>query len=214
MGPLRRLFRLVRLAVGIAFVLGAATLAGGFLVFVETLERTEQAPHHHAEGVVALTGGADRVTDALSLLARGEADRLLISGVNASTSGDEIVRLAPQARTFLECCIDLGYAAENTVGNAVETSRWARVHNIRSLIVVTSNYHMPRALAEIGHAAPGVELVAYPVVTERARTGDWWANGQRLRLVLAEYLKYVVTLARLRLLSDPVTADGSNPGGG
>ncbi|UDL93358.1 YdcF family protein [Lichenihabitans sp. PAMC28606] len=172
-------------------------LVAGFFLFVQTLDRSEPEPIHHAEGVVALTGGADRITDALELLANGNADRLLISGVNPNTSGPAIARLAPETRRLFDCCVELGYAAENTVGNALETRRWVRTHNIRSLIVVTSNYHMPRALAEIGHVVPGVELLAFPVVTERAKAGDWWVNGQRFRLVLAEYLKYVLALARL-----------------
>ena len=175
------------------------TLVAGFFVFVSALEQTERPPTRHAQGVVALTGGADRIADAVELLAQGAADRLLITGVNPNTSSGEIARLAPEARTLLDCCIELGYGAENTVGNAAETSRWVRDHKIRSLIVVTSNYHMPRALAEIGHAVPDVDLLAYPVVTERARLGDWWGDGQRVRLMVSEYLKYVIVLARLHV---------------
>ena len=180
--------------VALAALLGAAALAAGFLLFVGTLEQTRTVPPRHAEGVVALTGGADRIADAVALLAGGRADRLLITGVNPGTTGDEIARLTPEARGLLDCCIELGYAAANTVGNAAETSHWARRHAIRSLIVVTSDYHMPRALAEIGHAAPGVELMAFPVLAaERAR----WTDGQRFRTVAWEYLKYVAVLARL-----------------
>ncbi len=189
-----------RLVVTVA-ALGALGLGAGFLLFVGTLERDEAVPPRHAEGMVALTGGADRIADAVALLARGRADRLLITGVNPATSGSEIARLAPEARGLLGCCIELGYAAANTVGNATETGDWVRRHNIRSLIVVTSNYHMPRALAEIGQVVPDVELMAFPVVTARARAGDWWDNGGRLRVVAWEYLKYVAVLARLHLLT-------------
>lgn len=192
---LRRLFNTAML--GAALALGC--LALGFVAFVATLDRSETEPSRHAEGIVALTGGADRIADAVALLAKGHADRLLISGVNPSTSRLEIGRLAPEARKLLDCCIELGYAAANTVGNAAETSRWARAHNIHSLIVVTSNYHMPRALAEIGNALPEVELIAFPVVAEPSRPGGWRLDGQRFRLVLAEYLKYLAALARMRL---------------
>lgn len=190
------LARLVALAGG----LGAAALAAGFLLFVGAMGRVEPAPPPHAEGVVALTGGADRIAEAVDLLARGRADRLLITGVNPDTTGPEIARLTPAARGLLDCCIELGYAAANTVGNAAETSRWARRHAIRSLIVVTSDYHMARALAEIGHAAPGVELTAFPVPSDRG-TG-LRGGGQRLRIMLWEYLKYLAVLARLHLAPD------------
>ena len=187
-----------RTLTGVALLAMSALLAG-FFVFLSVIEQDETRPPRHADGVVALTGGADRIEDAVALLAHGDADRLLITGVNPSTSATEIARLAPDARSLLGCCIELGYAAANTAGNAAETSRWARSHNIRSLIVVTSNYHMPRALAEIGDAAPDVALTAFPVVTGRARTGRWWSDGQRLRLVISEYLKYVMVLARLHI---------------
>ena len=39
----------------------------------------------------------------------------------------------------------------------------------KSLIVVTSNFHMPRALAEISHQLPDVRLVAFPVVSDRVK---------------------------------------------
>ncbi len=198
-GPVLRALERLGWFVAVCGMVAAAALVAGFLVFVGTLEWIETMPARHAEGVVALTGGAERIADAVALLARGDADRLLITGVNPATSGGEIARLTPEARALLDCCIELGYAAEDTLGNAAETSRWVRGHNIRSLIVVTSNYHMPRALAEIGHAAPGVELLAYPVVSERARAAGWWANGQSLRLMVSEYLKYVIVLTRLHV---------------
>ncbi len=181
--------------VALAGLLGAAVLAAGFVLFVVTLDDPSRAPPRHAQGVVALTGGADRVIDAVGLLARGHAERLLITGVNPDTTAPEIARLAPGARALFGCCIELGYAAANTVGNALETSRWVRRHAIRSLIVVTSDYHMPRALAEIAHAAPGVDLTAFPVVAERDRAGG------RLRTLAWEYLKYVAVLARLHVAS-------------
>ncbi len=178
---------------------GLAIVGGGFVVFVATLDRSETVPGRHVDGIVALTGGADRVSDALDLLIAGRGDRLLISGVNPTVSGDEVMRNAPEARRLLACCIDLGYAAENTVGNARETRDWVRRHAVHSLIVVTSDYHMPRALAEIADAAPGMDLVPFPVTTDKGDGHRWWSDPQRLRTLLVEYLKYLVVLARTHL---------------
>ena len=177
-----------------------AVLLAGFVWFVAALDDTEMVSVPHADGLVALTGGSERITDAVDLIATGHAERMLISGVNQAISGEEIARQSPRLRTWLDCCIDLGYDAQNTIGNAAETRRWVQAHHIRhSLIVVTSTYHMPRALLEIGRALPDMELVPYPVVSEKIRNGIW-SDPQTTRMVALEYLKYLAALARTRML--------------
>lgn len=174
---------------------GGAALACGFLVFVGMLDREEARDVPHAQGAVALTGGVDRISDAVDLVANGHADQLLISGVNQTTSRAQLARRNPRFRPLYNCCIELGYDALNTMGNAAETQRWARAHHVtESLIVVTSNYHMPRALLEIGRALPGVKLVPYNVVTSRAQ--QLWTDPSMARVVAVEYLKFVAALVR------------------
>ena len=178
-------------------------LLAGFVHFVASLDETPTGRVPNAGGIVALTGGSERITDALDLIATGHAARMLISGVNQTTSGDEIARLTPGRRHWFDCCIDLGYDALNTVGNAVETRRWVREKGIGpSLIVVTSSYHMPRALLEMARLMPEVELVPFPVVSERVR-GGIWGDQQMLRMVAVEYLKYVAASLRARVMPLP-----------
>jgi uncharacterized SAM-binding protein YcdF (DUF218 family) len=193
-----------RLATG-CLAAGVAALGLGFVDFAATLTTAETRPVDHADGLVVLTGGADRVSDAVTLLADGRADRLLITGVNPSTSLADLARSRPQLRTLVDCCVTLGYRALDTAGNAQETAEWVTDHKIRSLIVVTSNYHMPRALAEISHVVHGVRLYAYPVVTGAARDVPWWSNPQRTRLLVSEYLKYIVVMAKHTLWPRPAT---------
>jgi uncharacterized SAM-binding protein YcdF (DUF218 family) len=183
------------------YLVGAACLAvlAGFGVFLASLDRLEHSPPAPTDGIVALTGGSQRIGDAIDLLAQGFARRLLITGVNERTSRDEIARLNPQKRRLVECCVDLDYRARNTIGNALETRRWAAENRFRSLIVVTSNYHMPRTLAELDHVSPEIEKVPFPVVTSNVDAGAWWHRLATLRLLFAEYAKYVVVLARTRL---------------
>ena len=102
------------------------------------------------------------------------------------------------------CCIDLDRSALNTFGNALETRRWARQHNFNSLIVVTSNWHMPRAMAELEHQLPDVTLIAFPVISEKVKSEPWWSNFETARFLFAEYLKYLFALSRMHL--DPDTA--------
>src|SRR5215217_8757267 len=159
---------------GLPLALGSVALAlltfvfvagFGFLAFVATLERYERDPQRRADAIVALTGGAQRIGDAIDLLAKGYGRRLLITGVNEKTSRDEIARFNPGQRRLFECCVDLDYRARNTIGNAIETRRWVRENGFQSLIIVTSNYHMPRTLVELDHALPGVRKTPYAVVT-------------------------------------------------
>jgi uncharacterized SAM-binding protein YcdF (DUF218 family) len=187
----------------IAVCAAAVVLMGlGFLWFLWRVPADEVALNRNADGIVALTGGASRITDAIELLASGRGKRLLISGAYRATNSNEISRLNPEFERWVRCCVDFDRSL-NTLGNAIETKRWAESRGFRSLIVVTSNYHMPRALAEIAHQLPGVALVPFPVVTERQRADPWWARGATARLMVTEYLKYV--FAKLRMGLNPAS---------
>lgn len=203
---LRRAARLLLLA-GVASVsmAGIAALVG-FAWFHDAIARSEPRVIDRADGIVVLTGGAQRVNDALALLQQGHGGKLLISGVHQKTGRDELARHAPGARDMLECCVDLGKGARNTIGNAIETRRWAEENGFRSLIVVTSNYHMPRTLQEFRHALPGVRVTGYPVVTELAEPDRFWTDAATFRLIAAEYAKYVVTRLRHLVERDPETS--------
>jgi uncharacterized SAM-binding protein YcdF (DUF218 family) len=102
------------------------------------------------------------------------------------------------------CCVDLDRSALNTFGNAIEAKRWAKEHHFNSLIVVTSNWHMPRAMVELEHQSPELTLIPYPVVSENIKTNPWWSNTGTARLMVSEYLKFLFALIRMHI--DPDTA--------
>lgn len=183
---------------------GVLLLTGGFFWFASRIAGEEVTIERKADGIVALTGAASRIPDAIELLAAERGKRLLITGVHRATSAREIARLTPLYSKYFSCCIDLGRSALNTFGNALETQRWTREHSFNSLIVVTSNWHMPRALAEIAHQLPDVMLIPYPVISEKVKTEPWWKNIGTARFLVAEYLKYLFALSRMRL--DPDSA--------
>jgi uncharacterized SAM-binding protein YcdF (DUF218 family) len=184
--------------------------AMGFLVFLLALDRKEPTDLARADGIVALTGGASRIPDAVEWLSHNRGQRLLISGVGASTSLERLVQQTPPLKPWLGCCVDLDHQARNTVGNALEARRWANAKGYRSLIVVTSSYHMPRAMLELQRHMPAMRLIAAPVVTERLQVMDFWQDPQLLRTVGVEYGKFLVAYARARLTtpaaSDDITA--------
>jgi uncharacterized SAM-binding protein YcdF (DUF218 family) len=180
------------------FALAVVAFAAGFVFFISLLPNEEAPIDRSADGIVVLTGGTSRVTDALELLAAGRGKRLLITGVNPGTTTGDIARQTVDYGRLLNCCVDLDYSALNTLGNAVQARRWAIDHDFKSLIVVTSAYHMPRALAELAHQLPDAALIPFPVVSDRLRIEPWWSNGETTKLVLSEYLKYLFAKVRMR----------------
>ena len=150
------------------------------------------------DGIVVLTGDSARVSEAIDLLAHGYGQRLLISGASPTTTAAQITRLNPEFARWIRCCVDFDRSL-NTLGNAIETRRWAERRRFSSLTIVTSDYHMPRAMAEIAHQLPHIRLVAFPVTSDRLRTERWWASPPAMRVLLSEYVKYIVARARMRL---------------
>ena len=187
-GVLRLIFDLVMLAVVLLVI--------GFFIFTGSIERSQLEPRT-ADGIAVLTGGAARIDEAMKLLTQQKAKRLLITGVNRTTSTEELKQLASQGDQLFSCCVDIDKEARNTIDNATETSQWVAKNHYHSIIVVTSNYHMPRALAELGRVMPGVTLIPYSVVDNNVHLDRWWTFPGTTRLLISEYLKYLPALARL-----------------
>ncbi len=148
-----------------------------------------------ADGIVVLTGGTARIDGALALLAEGRAERLLISGVNPAVGRDAIAEMVPaDLRPALDCCVDLDHARD-TIENATSTGAWTTEQGFSSLIVVTSDYHMPRSMAELADAMPGVRLIAFPVSSPDLDLRRWWRDPVVFNLLIREYSKYLVAEA-------------------
>ena len=164
----------------------------GFLWFLYAISVPAEPPPE-ADGIVVLTGGAERVETALHLLADGRARLLLISGVGAHVSFADIARLAG-GDPGLAPRVTLGRTAVSTHGNAREAAGWAAANAVRTLIVVTSGYHMPRARAELSRALPDTRLISYPVVTPPPRGMH---DIAALRFLAQEYSKFLIAEAGL-----------------
>ena len=185
---------------GTLIIISACFLAvfiAGFVAFTMSLSSKEALSSQKADAIIALTGGSDRISDAVELLASGYGNRLLITGVNLSTSVERLSKVTQRGAIFFSCCIDIDYAARNTVENAIETRRWVEERDFKSLIVVTSNYHMPRAMIELQRAMPNITLIAHPIVSERPLSGDIFGRSlTSIKVVATEYTKLIVSYTR------------------
>lgn len=191
-----------------ALLLMAVIWAVGLVTFADRVERSTPAPlPTAAQGVVALTGvgSNERIGAGVNLLEAGLARRMLVSGVNREASREDIRTVSKAARRVYDCCVDLGFTAADTVGNARETAEWARAMRYDSLIVVTADYHMPRAMLELRSAMPGMKLQPYPVATSVFNAHRWWRSSKSARLMIVEYSKYLAILGRetVRALGPP-----------
>lgn len=184
-------------SLAVVLILVLVWLAGMF-AFADRARRAEPPSSvPQADGIVVLTGASDeRIAAGLSLLEQGKGKRMLVSGVNEQVRREELRQAQNAPRRLYECCVDLGYDAQDTPGNAREIHEWAKAKGFTRLIVVTSDYHMPRSLLELRAEGPELELFPYPVVTRLLDNRKWWQDQRTTRLVVSEYSKYLVVLAR------------------
>lgn len=199
-GPPRRSFfrRCLRWG-GFTALFLAAIIFGGFLHFADSITTLKPPIQPKADAIVVLTGGYQRIDQAVELLRTGAGNRLLISGVHPTTTPSQIRRMTQSPANLFNCCVDVGYDALDTIGNAREAAKWIHSKGYKSILVVTNNYHMPRSLAELKYVDPSTDFIPYPVVNSDLKTKNWFTDPNALRTMLYEYAK--VLLAGVRNLT-------------
>ncbi len=174
---------------------------GGFLLYAAELPRQASARAQPGanDAIVVLTGGRGRLEVGLQLLADRKGEKLLISGVQKDVSAAEIQTSQSAAGDLFSCCVDLGYQARDTWGNAIEAALWMERNGYQSLHLVTASYHMPRSLLLFQQAMPNITLHANPVFPKQVKLADWWQFPGTMKLLAMEYSKYLISLLRVRL---------------
>jgi uncharacterized SAM-binding protein YcdF (DUF218 family) len=153
----------------------------GFVWFAMALPQPADA--RRTDAIVVPTGGGGRIQRGLELLREGQARRMLVSGVDADVKPNEFaVEYQVPAQT-MACCVTLGFAALDTRGNARETSEWVATRKVRSLRLVTSDWHMRRAALELDNALPDGTTVVRDAVRSQPS----------LRMLFLEYHKLLAT---------------------
>jgi uncharacterized SAM-binding protein YcdF (DUF218 family) len=178
-------------------ILCAVLFLIGFGIFAERVARIETpAEIAGADAIIVLTGGQSRLEAAFTLLASHKAERLLISGVHPDATESALARVTGIDRALFDCCVEIGYQAKDTVGNAAEAETWLKKNGFHSVILVTNNYHMPRSVLELRRIDPLVRILPYPVVNTDLTNGKWMLKADTVRVLLSEYIKYLGAKAR------------------
>ena len=190
----RALFKLVRFLV----IFASLILLTGFGLF--TLHVTNMKPPEQiskADGIVVLTGpGGGRLVTAAHLLKEGYGERLLVSGINPSTDENTLQGLLKLDEETFTRLVDLDYAAQNTSDNARETVIWAKTLGYEQIILVTSDYHMPRASMEVRGASQQLQIIPYPVKIKKPADTPWWGGRDNLTRLMREYGKLMLAYIR------------------
>ena len=187
-----------RLAAAIFALIGVVLAAWiwGLILFIDRIPGSVEDEERRTDAIIVLTGGTLRLEKGFELLSAKMAGKLLVSGVDKGVQMEEVLRAAGRTSAELECCVTLGYMAEDTGSNAIESAVWIRTNKVASIRLVTSSYHMPRSLLEFRATVPGVEIVTHPVFPQHVMVQEWWARPGTASLVIAEYNKYLLAATR------------------
>ena len=183
------------IGLGLVFLLAWAV---GLVWFARHLPSAVADPDRRTDAIVVLTGGQGRLRQGLDLLSARKADKLFVSGVHRGVEAAQLLEISRQAPEELACCVTLGYEADDTHGNAMESARWIGEQGFRSLRLVTAAYHMPRGLLEFRRAMPEIEIVPHPVFSPRFKQEDWWRWPGSASLLATEYSKYLLAFLGAR----------------
>ncbi len=150
-------------------------------------------PSVRADAAIALTGGSGlRIAAGVELVSNGAVPQLLVSGVHEDVTMEDIVQLAGGPAETYSCCVTLGRMATTTVGNAEEAGHWTRENGYGSIVLVTSDYHMPRSLILMNKAMPDTDMIIYPV-RSKIDPSQPFSSFKTFRSLLQEWLKWRVT---------------------
>ena len=158
--------------------------------------------------IVILTGGANRIKDGLKIIqdfknSKNINYKILVSGTGVGFTKSSLKKkLGPNFNSkLIQCCIDLDGISKNTSTNAIETFKWASKNDIKEFILITSNYHMPRAILEFKNVMPNLKIYTYAITPKKHDIENWLSSFQTFSLVFTEYCKFIIAGLRIKFFS-------------
>ena len=187
--------KILKIIASVLFALILIWSAGLCAFSAYALNIKPQAPTQKTDAIIVLTGGKNRIEEGLQLYADEAAVQLFITGVHENVDMPQIVAMWSGDKPLPACCITLGHKARSTAQNAIEVRDWLNTTGYKSIRLVTGNYHMPRAMLELSHALPDIEIIRHPV-----EQSDLKVNQVLLRrLLISEYHKSIFRFISLGL---------------
>ena len=181
----------------------------GLFNYQEKILSLKEYSPKRASNIVILTGGSNRIRDGLKIIKNLESSaiintKLLISGTGKGFTISNVKKLLPKNKSlniFLKCCIELDNKSKNTHSNAIETLKWAKKNNIKTFILITSNYHMPRAALEFKAQMPNFEIITHPITPKKHDISNWMHSFETFSLIFIEYSKFLIAISKIKILN-------------
>ena len=171
----------------------ASIWIGGLVDFYGRISAQTTAEISNADAIIVLTGGKNRIEAGVELLRANKATRMFITGVGKDVGDLELLkRLGVQPQNAKK--ISLGHEAIDTFGNVAEAQKWIAENKVESIILVTANYHMPRAFGLFSKTIPKTKIYPYSVISPDFMLEEWPTNQKVRKIILSEYHKFLMSI--------------------
>ncbi len=177
-----------------SFLFVLVLFLAGFALFLYKIPSISTKSQEETDAIIVLTGGLNRINTGFKILNSDKSQKLFISGVYNDTKLKELFVLHDnEIKSLLlgNKKIEIGKEATSTRENAIETYKWIKKNNIKTIRLVTSNYHMPRSIFEFNKLLPNVKIIPHPVFTVNFQKNNIIKHKMTLKLALKEYVKFI-----------------------
>ena len=178
----------------------------GLIEYKEKILSTVKYISRNSSNIVILTGGTNRIKDGLKIINKFEQASTFDNKILVSGTGKGFTKLSLEKKlnfnfdlNLIKCCVELDSISTNTYSNAYETLKWVKKNNIKEFILITSNYHMPRAFLEFRNRMPDLKIVTYPITPKKHNINNWLNSFETFSLVFSEYFKFLIANLRIKI---------------
>ena len=175
--------------------------------FKERILTLQKDPINLSSKVVILTGGTNRIKEGFEVIYKLDKKSITNLNVLVSGTGKGFSKLSLQEKLnpgfdlrLIECCVELDSVSQNTYSNAIETSKWVSKNNIEEILLITSNYHIPRSILEFQNKMPNLKILYYPIIPKKHQINKWLKSFETFSLIFIEYCKYIIANVRIKTL--------------
>ena len=178
----------------------------GLIEYKEKILSTVKYISRNSSNIVILTGGTNRIKDGLKIINKFEQASTFDNKILVSGTGKGFTKLSLEKKlnfnfdlNLIKCCVELDSISTNTYSNAYETLKWVKKNNIKEFILITSNYHMPRAFLEFRNRMPDLKIVTYPITPKKHDINNWLNSFETFSLIFSEYFKFLIANLRIKI---------------